>query len=81
MLARIGQSLPRGSPYPRDHSWGAAPGFRLLPTGGAPSTREHRRGDILTSVEIFFTALMVLVMVLTTWFAVYVVYRLYSDNR
>jgi hypothetical protein len=36
---------------------------------------------ILDSVELFFTALLVLIGVLTTWFAGYVVYRLYSDQR
>jgi hypothetical protein len=36
---------------------------------------------ILLDVEIIFTALMVLVMVAVTWFAGYVLYRLYSDQR
>jgi hypothetical protein len=31
-------------------------------------------------VEIFFTVLMVLVGVLTAWFAAYVLYRLYTDK-
>ncbi|TCP54357.1 hypothetical protein EV191_103402 [Tamaricihabitans halophyticus] len=35
--------------------------------------------DILDGVEIFFTALLIVVGLLTTWFAVYVVYRLYTD--
>ncbi|QFU94386.1 hypothetical protein YIM_46300 [Amycolatopsis sp. YIM 10] len=32
-------------------------------------------------VHIFFTVLLVLSGVLVTWFAAYVVYRLYTDNR
>jgi hypothetical protein len=32
-------------------------------------------------VEQFYTALLVAVAVLTAWFAYYVVYRLFSDNR
>jgi hypothetical protein len=32
-------------------------------------------------VEIFFSALMVLIAVAVLWFSVYVVYRLYSDKR
>ncbi len=32
-------------------------------------------------VEIFFTTLLVAMGVLTTWFAFYVVYRLYIDQR
>jgi hypothetical protein len=32
-------------------------------------------------VEHFFTGLLVLVSLLITWFAGYVVYRLYSDQR
>jgi hypothetical protein len=32
-------------------------------------------------VEQFYTALLVIVAVLTVWFAYYVVYRLFSDHR
>ncbi|MBB5905946.1 hypothetical protein BKA25_000262 [Actinoalloteichus hymeniacidonis] len=32
-------------------------------------------------MEIFFTGLLALATVLILWFAVYVVYRLYSDQR
>ncbi|SDC89888.1 hypothetical protein SAMN05216174_105205 [Actinokineospora iranica] len=32
-------------------------------------------------MEIFFTSLLVIMGLLTTWFAVYVVYRLYADQR
>jgi hypothetical protein len=32
-------------------------------------------------VEIFFTSLLVVMGLLTTWFAGYVVYRLYADQR
>jgi hypothetical protein len=33
------------------------------------------------SVEILFTTLLILVGLAVTWFAVYVVYRLYADQR
>jgi len=39
------------------------------------------RAVILRSVEIFFTTLLVLMGLLTTWFAGYVVYRIYADQR
>ncbi|MBA8929704.1 hypothetical protein BC739_006922 [Kutzneria viridogrisea] len=32
-------------------------------------------------MELFFSALMVLVSVAIVWFTVYVLYRLYSDQR
>jgi hypothetical protein len=32
-------------------------------------------------VEIFFTGLLVAVSLLVVWFSVYVVYRLFSDQR
>ncbi|MBB4674648.1 putative membrane protein [Crossiella cryophila] len=32
-------------------------------------------------MEIFFTGLLVAACLVITWFAVYVVYRLYSDQR
>lgn len=32
-------------------------------------------------VEILFTTLLVLAIVAVTWFGVYVVYRMYTDNR
>ncbi len=32
-------------------------------------------------VEILFTSLLVLAFVAVVWFAVYVVYRLYADQR
>ena len=32
-------------------------------------------------VEIFFTSMLVIVGLLTTWFAGYVLYRLFADNR
>ena len=35
----------------------------------------------LRGVEIFFTSLLVIVGLVTAWFAVYVVYRLYADQR
>jgi hypothetical protein len=35
----------------------------------------------LRDVEILFTTLLVLAGVAITWFAVYVVYRLYADER
>lgn len=37
--------------------------------------------DILTPVEHIFTGLLVLVTIAVMWFAGYVVYRLYSDQR
>jgi hypothetical protein len=36
---------------------------------------------ILFCVELFFTALLVIMGVAVLWFAGYVVYRLYSDQR
>lgn len=42
--------------------------------------RHHQR-DILSTVEHIFTGLLVLVTIAVTWFAGYVVYRLYSDQR
>lgn len=36
---------------------------------------------ILRGVEAFFTTLLVLAGIAITWFAVYVVYRLYADQR
>ncbi|GLZ43760.1 hypothetical protein Acsp05_73840 [Actinokineospora sp. NBRC 105648] len=57
--------------------------------GTAPLTRSARpaprvpaeRTGYPPHVEIFFTSLLVLMGLLTTWFAVYVVYRLYADQR
>jgi hypothetical protein len=37
--------------------------------------------DILYVVEHIFTGLLVLVTIAVMWFAAYVVYRLYSDQR
>lgn len=45
-------------------------GRRRRVTNGYPS-----------AVEIFFTTLMVLVVVASVWFSAYVLYRLYSDQR
>jgi hypothetical protein len=42
--------------------------------------RQTRR-DILSTVEHIFTGLLVLVTIAVMWFAGYVVYRLYSDQR
>lgn len=39
------------------------------------------RATILRSVEIFFTSLLVFMGLLTTWFAGYVLYRIYADQR
>jgi hypothetical protein len=36
---------------------------------------------ILLDVEYFFSGLLVLMTVVITWFAGYVVYRLYTDER
>lgn len=36
---------------------------------------------ILRNVEILFTTLLILALVAVTWFAMYVVYRLYSNQR
>jgi flagellar biogenesis protein FliO len=36
---------------------------------------------MLADVEILFTTLLLLAIVGVVWFSVYVVYRLYSDNR
>jgi hypothetical protein len=36
---------------------------------------------ILLSVELIFTALLVVMAIAVLWFAGYVVYRLYSDQR
>jgi hypothetical protein len=36
---------------------------------------------MLRNVEILFTTLLLLAIVGVAWFSVYVVYRLYSDNR
>lgn len=36
---------------------------------------------MLSPVEILFTTLLILAIVATGWFGVYVVYRLYSDQR
>ncbi len=41
----------------------------------------HDPRAILLDVEILFTTLLVLAIVAVTWFAVYVVYRMYSDQR
>ncbi|MGH3950104.1 MAG: hypothetical protein ACRDSE_13420, partial [Pseudonocardiaceae bacterium] len=38
-------------------------------------------GAILLDVEILFTTMLVLAIVAVTWFSVYVVYRIYSDQR
>lgn len=46
------------------------------PTGPGQAGRA-----ILRDVEILFTSLLVLAGLVITWFAVYVVYRLYSDQR
>ncbi len=35
----------------------------------------------MRGVEILFTTLLVIAGVAITWFAVYVVYRLYADER
>jgi hypothetical protein len=51
---------------------------------GVVHHRNHARqalGDILTPVEHIFTGLLVLVTIFVMWFAGYVVYRLYSDQR
>ncbi len=50
--------------------------------GHAPCGRPS--GQVATKVrvvEILFTTLLVLAGVAITWFAVYVVYRLYADQR
>lgn len=39
------------------------------------------RADYSARVEAFFTTLLVLAGIAITWFAVYVVYRLYADQR
>lgn len=36
---------------------------------------------ILLGVELFFTSLLVVMAIAVLWFAGYVVYRLYSDQR
>jgi hypothetical protein len=36
---------------------------------------------ILTGVELIFTALLVIMAIAVLWFAGYVIYRLYSDQR
>ena len=41
----------------------------------------HPTRDILYAVEHIFTGLLVLVTIAVMWFAAYVVYRLYSDQR
>jgi hypothetical protein len=41
----------------------------------------HPTRDILPTVEHIFTGLLVLVTIAVMWFAGYVVYRLYSDQR
>lgn len=38
-------------------------------------------GAILTGVEILFTTLLVIAGIAILWFAVYVIYRLYADQR
>ena len=56
------------------------------PTRGPRVVHHHNRArqlprDILTPVEHIFTGLLVLVTIAVMWFAGYVVYRLYSDQR
>ncbi|SES26355.1 hypothetical protein SAMN04487818_109173 [Actinokineospora terrae] len=51
-----------------------------FPVGPAPRVG-RAAGRYPLPVEIFFTSLLVLVGLLTTWFAGYVVYRLYADQR
>jgi hypothetical protein len=38
-------------------------------------------GTKVVTVEILFTTLLILVGVAVLWFAAYVVYRLYADQR
>lgn len=40
----------------------------------------RRRRAIVLIVEILFTTLLVLAIVAVTWFAVYIVYRMYADQ-
>ncbi len=52
--------------------------------GHGHATSAGLSGQVATKVrgvEILFTTLLVLAGVAITWFAVYVVYRLYADQR
>jgi flagellar biogenesis protein FliO len=40
-----------------------------------------RSAAILPNVEILFTTLLVIAAIAIVWFAFYVVYRLYADQR
>ncbi len=71
----------RGTTHPTDahaqrRGKGAAPGVLHHHN----PARHHQR-DILSTVEHIFTGLLVLVTIAVMWFAGYVVYRLYSDQR
>jgi hypothetical protein len=48
---------------------------------GTSGTCPPRALVILFSVELIFTALLVIMAIAVLWFAGYVVYRLYSDQR
>jgi hypothetical protein len=48
---------------------------------GTSGTCPHAPVVILTDVELIFTALLVIMAIAVLWFAGYVIYRLYSDQR
>jgi hypothetical protein len=43
--------------------------------------RGGKAGTKVLSVDILFTTLLIIAGIAITWFAVYVVYRLYADQR
>ena len=63
------------------------PPCRARPNGAPTGVLHHHNParqpgrDILPTVEHIFTGLLVLVTIAVMWFAAYVVYRLYSDQR
>ncbi|SHE52763.1 hypothetical protein SAMN05444320_101329 [Streptoalloteichus hindustanus] len=71
-----GPGSPEGGPGPRAWRAGWFGGERNLTAPAGPVRRYPRQ-----VLHWLFTALMVLVVVLTTWFAGYVVFRLFADQR
>ncbi len=72
-------------PRPPAPGAGAPPAFATQrPTWPVPRPGGARRPDgsgYGGSVEIFYTGLLVLVAIVITWFAVYVVYRLLHEDK
>lgn len=45
-----------------------------------PRYAGHRRGTRLTDVVLFFEIMLIVAVVVITWFALYAVYRLITDD-